>query len=247
MKLKSFYTLTLLTTSTLILAACGGKEAEAPVVEAEPVLETLDQRISYIVGTNMGKQFQRDGINLDVAALSLAVEDAKAGKESRLTEEQMRDTITKLQTRGQEKQKAELDALAEKNKTEGAAYLAENGKKEGVTTTESGLQYKEVTAGEGAQPTADDTVTVHYKGTLIDGTVFDSSYDRGEPASFPVGGVIPGWVEALQLMNVGDKFELAIPSDLAYGPGGTGPVIGPNATLLFEVELLEIAKKEEAK
>lgn len=249
-------TLAALTATTLILTACGGEkkaeqveaEVAAPQEEQVAALESVDQRISYIVGVNMATQFKRDGIDLDVAALSLAIEDTKAGKEPRLSEEDNRKTITELQTRAQEKQKAEIEALSSKNTSEGEAYLLENGKKDGVITTESGLQYKEVTAGEGEEtPAATDTVTVHYKGTLIDGKVFDSSYDRGQPASFPVNGVIPGWVEALQLMNVGDKFELAIPSDLAYGPGGTGPDIGPNATLLFEVELLSIAKAEEPK
>lgn len=247
MKLKTFAAVT---AATMILTACGSETAApaesvaAPAETASP-LATLDQRLSYIVGENMAAQFQRDGIVLDVNALSLAVQDVQAEKEPRLSEDDKRNTITEIQARGQEKQKVELEALSAKNKADGEAYLAENGQKEGVITTASGLQYKEVTAGEGDAPAAADTVTVHYKGTLIDGTVFDSSYDRGQPATFPVGGVIPGWVEALQLMNIGDKFELVIPSDLAYGPGGTGPVIGPNATLLFEVELLEIAKEDQ--
>jgi FKBP-type peptidyl-prolyl cis-trans isomerase len=246
MKLKTFVALT---ATAIALTACGGEKAEtpAPAPQAASPLETLDQRLSYIVGENMAAQFKRDGIVLDVTALSLAVEDVQAEKESRLSEDDKRATITEIQQRGQEKQKAELEALSAENKAEGDAYLAANGAKEGVVTTDSGLQYKELTAGEGANPTAEDTVTVHYKGTLTDGTVFDSSYDRGQPATFPVNGVIPGWVEALQLMNVGDKFELVIPSELAYGPDGTGPVIGPNAVLVFEVELLEIAPVETTK
>ena len=127
-----------------------------------------------------------------------------------------------------------------KNRAEGEAYLAENAKKEGVITTNSGLQYKSLVAGSGAKPSTSDKVKVHYRGTLIDGTVFDSSYDRGEPIVFPVTGVIAGWVEGLQLMNVGSKFELAIPSQLAYGANGSGGSIGPDATLIFEVELLGI-------
>lgn len=243
MRLKTFAALT---AATIILTACGGEEAEKAAASADTTssLETLDQRLSYIVGENMASQFKRDGIVLDVSAFTLAAGDVQAGKESRISEDDKRSTIAEIQKRGQEKQKAELAALEAKNTAEGEAYLAANAKKEGVVTTESGLQYKELTAGEGDKPTADDTVTVNYKGTLINGEVFDSSYERGQPATFPVNGVIPGWVEALQLMNVGDKFELVIPSDLAYGPGGTGPVIGPNATLIFEVELLEIAKAE---
>ncbi len=248
MKLVTFAALT---ATTIVLAACGGEKSveTAPAAAAKPaaetaVLESLDQRLSYIVGENMASQFARDGIQLDVNALSLAVKDVQAGSTSRLSEEDKQATIAEIQKRGQEQQKAELEAIANKNKADGEAYMAENAKKEGVVTTASGLQYKEVTAGEGEAPAAEDTVTVHYKGTLIDGTVFDSSYERGQPATFPVSGVIPGWVEALQLMNVGDKFELVIPSDLAYGPGGTGPVIGPNSTLVFEVELLEVTKAQ---
>jgi FKBP-type peptidyl-prolyl cis-trans isomerase FklB len=128
----------------------------------------------------------------------------------------------------------------QKNQAEGAAYLAENAKKEGVVTTDSGLQYKSLVAGDGEKPSKSNKVRVHYRGTLIDGTVFDSSYDRGEPIVFPVTGVIAGWVEGLQLMNVGSKFELTIPSNLAYGANGSGPAIGPDATLIFEVELLAI-------
>jgi FKBP-type peptidyl-prolyl cis-trans isomerase FklB len=199
-------------------------------------LETLNQRLSYIVGENMAHQLKNDGIDLDTDALVLAVKDVLAGNASRLSQEEKQSTVEEIQKASQAKQ-AEAH---EKNKAEGAAYLDANSKKEGVTTTESGLQYKSLVAGSGDKPSASDTVQVHYKGTLIDGTVFDSSYDRGEPAVFPVTGVIPGWVEALQLMNVGDKFELTIPSDLAYGPQGSGPVIGPDATLVFEVELLAI-------
>ncbi len=199
-------------------------------------LETLNQRLSYIVGENMATQLKNDGIELDTDALVMAVSDVLAGKASSLSDEDKQATIQEMQALSQSKQ-AES---ATQNKAAGEAYLADNANKEGVTTTASGLQYKVLTAGDGAQPTADDQVKVHYKGTLTDGTVFDSSYDRGEPIVFPVTGVIPGWVEALQLMKVGDKFELAIPSDLAYGPNGSGPVIGPDATLIFEVELLGI-------
>lgn len=235
------------------LVACGDKsEPEAEAAPAEPTLESVEQRLSYMVGNNMGAQFKRDDITIDIAALQLGIEDAMAEKESRLTQEQIQETVTAMQERARERQQAQLEEQqkaqeeqAAKNKTEGEAYLAANAEKEGVVTTDTGLQYKELVAGDGDKPTFSDTVSVHYKGTLIDGTEFDSSYTRGEPATFPVSGVIPGWVEALQLMNVGDKWELTIPSDLAYGPGGTGGPIGPNSTLLFEVELLEIVKAEE--
>jgi FKBP-type peptidyl-prolyl cis-trans isomerase FklB len=203
-------------------------------------LNTLNQRLSYIVGENMATQLKNDGLELDTDALALAVNDVFAGNESRLSEDDKRNTVEEIQKISQEKQTAANAGQSEKNTAEGTAYLAENAKKEGVTTTDSGLQYKSLVAGNGEKPKASDTVEVHYKGTLIDGTVFDSSYDRGEPATFPVTGVIAGWVEALQLMHVGDKFELAIPSDLAYGANGSGPSIGPDATLVFVVELLSI-------
>ncbi|HIE90700.1 MAG: FKBP-type peptidyl-prolyl cis-trans isomerase [Methylophilaceae bacterium] len=205
------------------------------------LLETLNQRLSYIVGENMATQLKNDGLELNTDALVLAVNDVMAGDKSRLTEEVKKSTVEEIQKLSQEQQSAEQADKSAKNAEEGVAYLAENSQKEGVTTTDSGLQYKSLVTGNGETPKASDSVTVHYKGTLTDGTIFDSSYDRGEPATFPVGGVISGWTEALQLMNVGDKFELTIPSDLAYGPTGSGPVIGPDAVLVFEVELLAIA------
>jgi FKBP-type peptidyl-prolyl cis-trans isomerase len=203
-------------------------------------LNSLTQRLSYIVGENMATQLKNDGLELDTDALVLALNDVYAGNASRLSEAEKRSTVEQVQQESQEKQTAANAEKSAKNKAEGAAYLAENSKKDGVTTTSSGLQYKSLIAGNGEKPKASDTVKVHYKGTLTDGTVFDSSYDRGAPAVFPVTGVIAGWVEALQLMNVGDKYELTIPSDLAYGAHGSGPVIGPDATLVFEVELLGI-------
>jgi FKBP-type peptidyl-prolyl cis-trans isomerase FklB len=252
MKLNS---LALLTASSLFLAACGNDkttettapeamtEAEATspaAVAANPALQSLDQKLSYIVGINLAGQFKRDGVSLDLAAFQMAVEDIKNETGSKLSEEEVKQTIATMQQQAQEKQQLAQQAVSDKNKADGLAYLEANAKKEGVVVTESGLQYKEVVSGEGEIPTSDKTVVVHYKGTLIDGTQFDSSYDRGEPAEFPVTDVIQGWVEALQLMNVGDKFELTIPSDLAYGTRGSGATIGPDATLLFDVELIEI-------
>jgi FKBP-type peptidyl-prolyl cis-trans isomerase FklB len=255
MKLNS---LALLTASSLFLAACGNdqattadtKVAEAPEVktdvttpvltEADPGLVSLEQKLSYIVGTNLASQFKRDELKLDLNAFSMAIEDVMAGTESRLSQEQVQAAVAAVQQQAQEKQQLAQEAISGKNKTDGLAYLEANAKKDGVVVTQSGLQYKEVVSGEGEIPTSDKTVVVHYKGTLIDGTEFDSSYKRGEPSEFPVTGVIQGWVEALQLMNVGDKFELTIPSDLAYGPRGSGQSIGPDATLLFDVELIEI-------
>lgn len=199
-------------------------------------LTTLTQRLSYIVGENLAHQMKNDGLELDADVVALAVKDVMSDQASRLTDAEKRSAVEQVQKESQERQTA---ALA-KNKAEGEAYLAENAKKEGVTTTASGLQYKQLEAGNGAKPTTSDRVKVHYHGTLTDGTVFDSSYQRGEPIVFPVTGVIAGWVEGLQLMNVGSKFELTIPSNLAYGANGSGPVIGPDATLVFQVELLGI-------
>jgi FKBP-type peptidyl-prolyl cis-trans isomerase len=255
MKLNS---LALLTASSLFFAACGNDQtttadtqvAEAPeaktdvatsvAAETNPSLASLEQKLSYIVGTNLAGQFKRDEITLDVNAFSMAIEDVMAGTESRLSEEQVQTAVAAVQQQAQQKQQVAQQAVSDKNKADGLAYLEANANKEGVVVTQSGLQYKEVVSGEGEIPTSDKTVVVHYKGTLTDGTEFDSSYKRGEPAEFPVTGVIPGWIEALQLMNVGDKFELTIPSDLAYGPRGSGASIGPDATLLFDVELIEI-------
>jgi len=203
-------------------------------------LDTLTQRLSYIVGENMAHQLKNDGLALDADAIALAINDVMADNPSRLTDAEKRSTVEQVQKESQERQMAAHTEQSAKNKTEGAAYLAENSKKEGVITTDSGLQYKSLIAGDGAKPASSDRVKVHYRGTLIDGTVFDSSYDRGEPIVFPVTGVIAGWIEGLQLMQVGSKFELTIPSNLAYGANGSGPVIGPDATLVFEVELLAI-------
>lgn len=199
-------------------------------------LETLTQRLSYIVGENLAHQLKNDGLALDAEVVALAVKDVMSDQPSRLTDDEKRSTVEQVQQESQDRRTA---ALA-KNKAEGEAYLADNAKKEGVTTTASGLQYKQLETGNGAKPTTSDRVKVHYHGTLTDGTVFDSSYERGEPIVFPVTGVIAGWVEGLQLMNVGSKFELTIPAHLAYGANGSGPVIGPDATLVFQVELLGI-------
>jgi FKBP-type peptidyl-prolyl cis-trans isomerase len=203
-------------------------------------LETLIQRLSYIVGENMAHQLKNDGIDLDPEALVLAVNDVMAGNPSRLTDEDKRNTVNQIQKTSQEKQMAANAEKSAKNKAEGEAYLAAYSKEAGVVSTDSGLHYKPLVVGNGTKPSTSDKVKVHYRGTLVDGKVFDSSYDRGEPIVFPVTGVIAGWVEALQLMTVGSKYELVIPSNLAYGATGSGPVIGPDATLKFEVELLEI-------
>ncbi len=235
------YLLVGMAATAIVLTACGGEEKQEPSTQ----LDTLEQKVSYIVGYNMASQAKASNFTIDVDAISLAVSDVAGDKESRLNDEESQAAMTAFQTQQQAKQQEAMAKAAEENKQEGETYLAENAGKEGVETTESGLQYKVITEGDGATPAAEDQVTVHYTGRLIDGTVFDSSVERGQPATFPVNGVIPGWIEALQLMQVGDKWELTIPSDLAYGPGGTSGPIGPNETLIFEVELLDVASSEQ--
>lgn len=217
-----------------------------PKVEKKELkLETDEQKVSYGIGLMEGKRFKQD-FNVDIEAFTAGLTSSVKDEKPLMTEEEVKTQIQAFGQKLMAKKEADQKAAADKNKTASDAFLAENGKKDGVKTTASGLQYKVITEGKGAKPKADETVEVNYKGTLIDGTEFDSSYKRNQSVTFPVGGVIPGWTEALQLMPVGSKFELYIPSDLAYGPGGTGGVIGPNQALVFEVELLDI-KKAEAK
>ena len=207
-------------------------------------LDTLEQRLSYILGQNAANQMGELELKLDSDAFKLAIEEFALAddKKRSLSEEEIVSTIKEAQKQSAEKQQEKVAAVSDVNIKAGTEYREANAKKEGVVTTKSGLQYKEIKAGKGEIPKSTDKVKVHYKGTLISGKVFDSSYDRGEPATFPVTGVIKGWIEALQLMNVGDKFQLTIPPDIAYGARGTGSDIGPNTTLLFDVELLEIMK-----
>ncbi|MEJ6734758.1 MAG: FKBP-type peptidyl-prolyl cis-trans isomerase [Flavobacteriales bacterium] len=192
------------------------------------------EKVSYSLGVNVAKSVQAQGLeSIDAPAIAKAFKDVFEGNDLDISEEEanlvLQDYFTKLNNKAQEA-----------NIGTGMKFLEENAKKEGVVTTASGLQYTVITKGDGEQPKETDNVTVHYHGTLLDGTVFDSSVERGQPASFPVNGVIPGWVEALQLMNVGSKYKLFIPSNLAYGERGAGGAIGPNATLIFEVELISI-------
>ncbi|MEW6323862.1 MAG: FKBP-type peptidyl-prolyl cis-trans isomerase [Nitrospirota bacterium] len=196
--------------------------------------------VSYSIGMDIGATLKRQSLELDPDAVAAGLKDALTGAKTKLTAEQAREILTTFQEELRAKAEERAAQLAEKNKKEGEAFLAENKKKAGVKTLPSGLQYKVLTEGKGKLPKATDTVTAHYRGTLIDGTEFDSSYQRGEPATFPVTGLIAGWTEALQLMKVGSKWQLFIPSDLAYGPRTASQLIGPNATLIFEVELLSV-------
>jgi FKBP-type peptidyl-prolyl cis-trans isomerase len=225
------------------LAGCQQKSATAKVEK----LETEEQKVAYGMGLNLGKRIKQE-FTIDVDAFAQGMRHAMAeDAKPLLTDEEIQKVMEEFQKKQIAKQEADFKAKADKNKADSEKFLAENGKAEGWQTTASGLQYKVETEGKGPKPKADDTVEVNYKGTLIDGTEFDSSYKRGQTATFPVSGVIPGWTEALQLMPVGSKFQLVIPSDLAYGPGGAGGVIGPNSALRFEVELIAIKKPEGSK
>jgi len=215
-----------------------------PVVAAEKQeLKTQKDKVSYVIGLDMGNSLKKNMVDIDTEILVRGIKDALSGANPLMTEQEMKETITALQKDLQAKQQEQAKALAEKNKKEGEAFLAENKKKRGVISMPSGLQYKILADGKGKSPKATDTVTVNYKGTLIDGVEFDSSYKRGQPATFTVNGVIPGWTEALQLMKEGSKWQLFIPSNLAYGERGAGGSIGPNAVLIFEVELISIKKQ----
>ena len=227
----------------MALAACEQPADTAPEAAATSELSTLEQKVSYLMG--MQNAASTAAIELDKAAYDYGFSDGLAGNQPAMSEEVIAETVAEFQAQmtakqeEQQKQAAESMAVAaEANLKEGSEFLAANGAKEGVVTTESGLQYKIITAGDGAVPSTESVVEVHYAGRLLDGTEFDSSIKRGVPAQFGVTQVIAGWTEALQLMPEGSKWELYIPAGLAYGPGGTGP-IGPNQTLIFEVELLK--------
>ncbi|MBI5420072.1 MAG: FKBP-type peptidyl-prolyl cis-trans isomerase [Deltaproteobacteria bacterium] len=208
--------------------------------EEAAVLKTQKDKVSYGIGMNVGQNLKHQSIDVDVNLLAKGIGDVLSGGKTLMSEEEFRATMTALQQDLAEKQAETMKNLAEKNRKEGEAFLAENKKKEGVVTLPSGLQYKVNKEGSGSTPKETDTVETHYRGTLIDGTEFDSSYKRGQTATFPVNGVIPGWTEALQKMKVGSKWQLFVPSILAYGERGAGRDIGPNSTLIFEVELLGI-------
>ena len=225
----------------LAMAMCAAVALSGAAFAADaPELKSDKEKISYSIGMDIGGNLKRGSVEIDPDILAKGLKDSYGGGKTLLTEDEARKTIADFQQALRAKQAETMIKLAEKNKVDGEKFLAENAKKEGVKTLPSGLQYKEITPGTGKSPKATDTVTTHYKGTLIDGTEFDSSYKRGEPASFPVSGVIAGWTEALQLMKEGSKWQLFVPPNLAYGERGAGRDIGPNATLLFEVELISV-------
>ena len=213
----------------------------ATAFAADPAAMDDASRQSYALGYQLGRDLK--GADLRGDAITQGLKDGSAGAPAKLTDQQMQEALAALDQRiATERAKAQTAEL-EKSLAAGNAYRAENAKKPGVQTTASGLQYKVAKAGTGRTPTAADTVTVNYRGTLVDGTEFDSSYKRGEPATFPVAGVIPGWTEALQLMKEGAQYQLVIPPDLAYGERGAGGVIPPGATLVFDVELISVGSE----
>lgn len=203
-------------------------------------LTTDQQKLGYTIGHRIGQNLKRQDMDVDTDAVSQAIKDVLSGAEAKLSQEDMQATLLAYQKKKAEDRKAQAD----KNLEAGKAFLEANKKKADVKITKSGLQYKVIKAGKGKSPKPTDTVTVNYRGTLINGQEFDSSYKRGKPATFPVKGVIKGWQEALTMMKPGAKWHVAIPSELAYGPRGAGPTILPNSALIFEIELLEVKKSE---
>ncbi|MBI3469389.1 MAG: FKBP-type peptidyl-prolyl cis-trans isomerase [Planctomycetes bacterium] len=234
-------------TALVIALAASAARAQERGQPKEPVKsqptaapKTLKERVSYGIGLSIGKDMKRQAIDVDLAQLVSGLKDSLSDSKPLLTDAEIREAMGAFEKELKARQAERGRELAASNKKEGEAFLAENKKKQGVKTAASGLQYKVIKEGKGKVPKPADTVTVHYRGTLIDGTEFDSSYGRGEPASFPVNGVIKGWTEALQLMAVGSKWQLFIPANLAYGEKGAGTDIGPNAVLIFDVELIAI-------
>jgi FKBP-type peptidyl-prolyl cis-trans isomerase FklB len=222
------------------------KAPRAPAARAQTplTLKTQKEKASYAMGMNFGAGLRKQSIDIDPAILARGLRDAFSNGKTLLTEDEARAILTQLQSDLRKKQQDLAQQAGDANKKEGMAFLAANKTKDGIVTLPSGLQYKVLQAGAGPKPAPTDTVVCNYRGTLLDTTEFDSSYKRGQPATFPVNGVIKGWTEALQLMPVGSKWQLFIPAELAYGERGAGGQIGPNATLIFEVELLSIQNKD---
>ena len=218
---------------------------KAPAAKAQTTeeLKTPKDKLSYAIGLNVGRSLQKDSVAVDPDILVKGLKDALAGGKTLVTDEEAKTVIVALQGEMHKKQEEMMQQAGEANKKQGDAFMAANKTKEGVVTLPSGLQYKVLTAGTGQKPSASDSVVCNYRGTLIDGTEFDSSYKRGQPATFPVDKVIKGWTEALQLMPVGSKWQLFVPAEMAYGARGPSPTIGANAVLIFEVELLSIQGK----
>ncbi|OEU54387.1 MAG: peptidylprolyl isomerase [Desulfuromonadales bacterium C00003096] len=226
--------------NALLALACLGLLAPTACAQEHPPVQSEQHKISYSLGYNIGRDFSQKQLDVDPDVLMRGMRDALSGSTTALSEDEMRQAMMDLQKKMLGQQQQQVKQLAETNEQAGKAFLAENRQKEGIKTTMSGLQYKVISKGTGKKPGPNDKVTVHYRGRLLDGTEFDSSYQRNKPATFPVGGVIPGWTEGLQLMKEGAKWQLFIPAKLAYGEKGAGPMIGPNSTLIFDVELVSI-------
>jgi len=227
-------------------SAASTHKAVASKSTAPVALVTTKDKFSYALGMNLGTSLHRQSVPVDPNILLRGLKDSLAGGKTLLTDDQAKAALTEVQNELRKKQQEEMQVAGEGNKKAGEAFLAANKSKPGVVALPSGLQYKVLTQGTGPKPTSADTVVCNYRGTLINGTEFDSSYKRGQPATFPISGVIKGWTEALPLMPVGSKWQLFIPSDLAYGERAPGPEIGPNSTLIFEVELLSIQDKNQS-
>lgn len=227
-----------------LLIAAGNLSADTQITKES--LDTQQKKVAYIIGHNSGNSMLKQFVEIDPDTFFAAFKEGYTGETNIFSDEEIRDIMNAFQMELRAKTEQKMKELGEKNQKLGEEFLAKNAKKDGVKQTESGLQYKVITEGKGDKPTAEDTVTVNYKGTLLDGTVFDSSYDRKQPATFPLKGVIKGWTEGLQLMNAGAKFEFYIPADLAYGERGNRN-IEPNSTLIFEVELISFKKPEPPK
>ena len=208
--------------------------------EEKSALKDPKDKVSYSIGLDIGTTLKKQNIDVNTDTLFTGLKDALSGAKPKMTEEEMKETMMNFSKELRDKQQKTMEEATQKNAAAGAKFLEENKKKPGVKTTASGLQYKVLKEGSGPSPKETDTVVTNYRGTLINGTEFDSSYKRNEPVTFPVNGVIKGWTEALQLMKKGSKYELFVPAELAYGPRGAGQDIGPNETLIFEVELLDI-------
>jgi FKBP-type peptidyl-prolyl cis-trans isomerase FklB len=224
-------------------SAAAPKTGTAAKAGAPLVLKTQKDKVSYAIGLNIGKSFRKDSVDVNSLIFARGVKDAITGAKPLLTDDELKAALTELQAELKKHQDDAARVAGDTNQKAGETFLAENKTKDGVVALPSGLQYKIITAGTGPKPAETDSVVCNYRGTLLDGTEFDSSYKHGQPATFPVNGVIKGWTEALQLMPVGSKWQLFVPADLAYGARGAGGEIGPNATLVFEVELISIQEK----